>query len=162
MESLAQVGVQLLLFTLGLEFSLQKLRAVRSVALIGSIAFCPGRHFASLSCHSPKPAAGTCKGLDCASACVLHHHVSSFRNSIIATNWPADWLPFSPSSASVAPCPVASHWPNAILLMHMSLLAMNSSANKLAGDVARRPQWLRLHDTIHSQVSGHDLTSKDL
>lgn len=34
-ESLAQVGVQLLLFTLGLEFSLQKLRAVRSVALIG-------------------------------------------------------------------------------------------------------------------------------
>ena len=35
-ESLAQVGVQLLLFTLGLEFSLQKLRAVRSVALIGT------------------------------------------------------------------------------------------------------------------------------
>ncbi len=35
-ESLAQVGVQLLLFTLGLEFSLQKLRAVRSVALIGA------------------------------------------------------------------------------------------------------------------------------
>jgi len=35
-ESLAQVGVQLLLFTLGLEFSLQKLKAVRSVALIGS------------------------------------------------------------------------------------------------------------------------------
>ena len=35
MESLAQVGVQLLLFTLGLEFSLQKLKAVRSVALIG-------------------------------------------------------------------------------------------------------------------------------
>ena len=34
-ESLAQVGVQLLLFTLGLEFSLSKLRAVRSVALIG-------------------------------------------------------------------------------------------------------------------------------
>lgn len=34
-ESLAQVGVQLLLFTLGLEFSLQKLKAVRSVALIG-------------------------------------------------------------------------------------------------------------------------------
>lgn len=38
-ESLAQVGVQLLLFTLGLEFSLQKLRAVRSVALIGT-PFC--------------------------------------------------------------------------------------------------------------------------
>ena len=37
MESLAQVGVQLLLFTLGLEFSLQKLRAVRSVALIGGM-----------------------------------------------------------------------------------------------------------------------------
>lgn len=36
MESLAQVGVQLLLFTLGLEFSLSKLRAVRSVALIGT------------------------------------------------------------------------------------------------------------------------------
>ncbi|DBA65688.1 TPA: hypothetical protein ACH3X2_002741 [Trebouxia sp. C0005] len=36
-ESLAQVGVQLLLFTLGLEFSLQKLRAVRSVALIGGM-----------------------------------------------------------------------------------------------------------------------------
>ena len=35
MESLAQVGVQLLLFTLGLEFSLSKLRAVRSVALLG-------------------------------------------------------------------------------------------------------------------------------
>ena len=34
-ESLAQVGVQLLLFTLGLEFSLSKLRAVRSVALLG-------------------------------------------------------------------------------------------------------------------------------
>ena len=34
-ESLAQVGVQLLLFTLGLEFSLQKLKAVRNVALIG-------------------------------------------------------------------------------------------------------------------------------
>lgn len=36
-ESLAQVGVQLLLFTLGLEFSLSKLRAVRSVALIGGV-----------------------------------------------------------------------------------------------------------------------------
>lgn len=36
-ESLAQVGVQLLLFTLGLEFSLSKLRAVRSVALIGGL-----------------------------------------------------------------------------------------------------------------------------
>lgn len=34
-ESLAQVGVQLLLFTLGLEFSLSKLRAVRNVALFG-------------------------------------------------------------------------------------------------------------------------------
>ena len=34
-ESLAQVGVQLLLFTLGLEFSMAKLRAVRSVALLG-------------------------------------------------------------------------------------------------------------------------------
>ena len=37
MESLAQVGVQLLLFTLGLEFSLSKLRAVRSVALLGRL-----------------------------------------------------------------------------------------------------------------------------
>ncbi|CAL8461875.1 g1406 [Coccomyxa elongata] len=36
-ESLAQVGVQLLLFTLGLEFSLSKLRAVRSVALLGGM-----------------------------------------------------------------------------------------------------------------------------
>ncbi|KAK9819825.1 hypothetical protein WJX72_002802 [[Myrmecia] bisecta] len=36
-ESLAQVGVQLLLFTLGLEFSMAKLRAVRSVALIGGM-----------------------------------------------------------------------------------------------------------------------------
>mmetsp|Transcript_4045 Transcript_4045/g.11724 ORF Transcript_4045/g.11724 Transcript_4045/m.11724 type:complete len:673 (-) Transcript_4045:1075-3093(-) len=36
-ESLAQVGVQLLLFTLGLEFSLSKLRAVRSVALVGGV-----------------------------------------------------------------------------------------------------------------------------
>ena len=35
MESLAQIGVQLLLFALGLEFSLSKLRAVRSVALVG-------------------------------------------------------------------------------------------------------------------------------
>ena len=37
MESLAQVGVQLLLFSLGLEFSLSKLRAVRSVALAGEV-----------------------------------------------------------------------------------------------------------------------------
>ena len=36
-ESLAQLGVQLLLFTLGLEFSLSKLRAVRSVALLGRV-----------------------------------------------------------------------------------------------------------------------------
>ncbi|CAK0783762.1 hypothetical protein CVIRNUC_006962 [Coccomyxa viridis] len=36
-ESLAQLGVQLLLFTLGLEFSLSKLRAVRSVALLGGM-----------------------------------------------------------------------------------------------------------------------------
>ncbi len=36
-ESLAQVGVQLLLFTLGLEFSVAKLRAVRSVALVGGV-----------------------------------------------------------------------------------------------------------------------------
>ena len=36
MESLAQVGVQLLLFSLGLEFSISKLRAVRSVALAGA------------------------------------------------------------------------------------------------------------------------------
>ena len=35
MESLAQMGVQLLLFTLGLEFSLAKLRVVRNVALLG-------------------------------------------------------------------------------------------------------------------------------
>ena len=34
-ESLAQMGVQLLLFALGLEFSLSKLRAVRAVALLG-------------------------------------------------------------------------------------------------------------------------------
>ena len=34
-ESLAQMGVQLLLFALGLEFSLNKLRAVRAVALLG-------------------------------------------------------------------------------------------------------------------------------
>ena len=38
MESLAQVGVQLLLFTLGLEFSLTKLKAVRNVALLGGVA----------------------------------------------------------------------------------------------------------------------------
>ncbi len=37
MESLAQMGVQLLLFTLGLEFSMAKLRAVRGVALIGGV-----------------------------------------------------------------------------------------------------------------------------
>ena len=36
-ESLAQLGVQLLLFTLGLEFSMAKLRAVRSVALLGGL-----------------------------------------------------------------------------------------------------------------------------
>lgn len=36
MESLAQMGVQLLLFALGLEFSLSKLRAVRAVALLGA------------------------------------------------------------------------------------------------------------------------------
>ena len=36
MESLAQMGVQLLLFTLGLEFSLSKLRVVRNVALLGT------------------------------------------------------------------------------------------------------------------------------
>lgn len=35
-ESLAQMGVQLLLFTLGLEFSLAKLRVVRNVALLGA------------------------------------------------------------------------------------------------------------------------------
>ena len=35
-ESLAQMGVQLLLFTLGLEFSLSKLRVVRNVALLGA------------------------------------------------------------------------------------------------------------------------------
>ena len=35
-ESLAQMGVQLLLFTLGLEFSLSKLRVVRNVALLGT------------------------------------------------------------------------------------------------------------------------------
>lgn len=40
MESLAQVGVQLLLFSLGLEFSLSKLRAVRSVALAGEAWCC--------------------------------------------------------------------------------------------------------------------------
>lgn len=38
MESLSQVGVQLLLFTLGLEFSLTKLKAVRNVALLGGVA----------------------------------------------------------------------------------------------------------------------------
>lgn len=49
MESLAQVGVQLLLFTLGLEFSLQKLKAVRSVALIG---LCLLPHPLSHNAHS--------------------------------------------------------------------------------------------------------------
>lgn len=34
-QSVAQLGVQLLLFSLGLEFSLSKLRAVRNVALLG-------------------------------------------------------------------------------------------------------------------------------
>ena len=34
-ESLAQLGVQLLLFSLGLEFNPAKLRAVRGVALLG-------------------------------------------------------------------------------------------------------------------------------
>ncbi|KAL4443410.1 hypothetical protein ABPG75_011147 [Micractinium tetrahymenae] len=37
MQSVAQLGVQLLLFTLGLEFSLTKLRAVRNVALLGGL-----------------------------------------------------------------------------------------------------------------------------
>eukprot|EP00887_Chlorella_sp_A99_P006080 scaffold22.g6080.t1 len=36
-QSASQLGVQLLLFTLGLEFSLAKLRAVRSVALLGGL-----------------------------------------------------------------------------------------------------------------------------
>lgn len=36
-QSVAQLGVQLLLFTLGLEFSLTKLRAVRNVALLGGL-----------------------------------------------------------------------------------------------------------------------------
>lgn len=47
MESLAQVGVQLLLFSLGLEFSLSKLRAVRSVALAGK----PICHIAGSPCR---------------------------------------------------------------------------------------------------------------
>ena len=34
---MAQLGVQLLLFTLGLEFSMAKLRAVRNVALVGGV-----------------------------------------------------------------------------------------------------------------------------
>ena len=34
---MAQLGVQLLLFTLGLEFSMSKLRAVRNVALLGGL-----------------------------------------------------------------------------------------------------------------------------
>lgn len=34
---MAQLGVHLLLFTLGLEFSLTKLRAVRNVALLGGL-----------------------------------------------------------------------------------------------------------------------------
>lgn len=37
MQSLAQLGVQLLLFHLGLEFSLSKMRAVGGVALIGMV-----------------------------------------------------------------------------------------------------------------------------
>lgn len=36
-QSVAQLGVSLLLFTLGLEFSLSKLRAVRGVALAGGV-----------------------------------------------------------------------------------------------------------------------------
>lgn len=36
-QSLAQLGVQLLLFSLGLEFSLSRLRAVRNVALFGGL-----------------------------------------------------------------------------------------------------------------------------
>ncbi|PSC72593.1 K(+) efflux antiporter 4-like isoform A [Micractinium conductrix] len=36
-QSVAQLGVQLLLFTLGLEFSITKLRAVRNVALLGGL-----------------------------------------------------------------------------------------------------------------------------
>ena len=36
-QSVAQLGVHLLLFTLGLEFSLTKLRAVRNVALFGGL-----------------------------------------------------------------------------------------------------------------------------
>ncbi len=36
-QSVAQLGVSLLLFTLGLEFSLSKLRAVRGVALAGGL-----------------------------------------------------------------------------------------------------------------------------
>lgn len=46
-ESLAQVGVQLLLFTLGLEFSLQKLKAVRNVALIGLLFAAAGLAYVS-------------------------------------------------------------------------------------------------------------------
>jgi Kef-type K+ transport system membrane component KefB len=34
-QSVAQLGVQLLLFTLGLEFSVSKMRAVGSVAVLG-------------------------------------------------------------------------------------------------------------------------------
>ena len=52
MESLAQVGVQLLLFSLGLEFSLSKLRAVRSVALAGAQ---PCRRLQSPGCLRPRP-----------------------------------------------------------------------------------------------------------
>lgn len=49
-ESLAQVGVQLLLFTLGLEFSLQKLKAVRSVALIGPCLLLLALHSNTTQC----------------------------------------------------------------------------------------------------------------
>ena len=51
MESLAQVGVQLLLFSLGLEFSLSKLRAVRSVALAGAHPHKRLQQFASKAGH---------------------------------------------------------------------------------------------------------------
>ena len=40
-QSVAQLGVHLLLFTLGLEFSLTKLRAVRNVALFGGLLQVP-------------------------------------------------------------------------------------------------------------------------
>ena len=58
MESLAQLGVQLLLFTLGLEFSMSKLRAVRSVALLGGylvpfVLIPAERAVAAILCCSP-------------------------------------------------------------------------------------------------------------